>query len=83
MKFICTEFWKYIFSKPVDNLRTNNSGTFIFNDDGFKFIARVSNHDMESKEYKEKVACYEIFVVGLIKGGLHNLGFDTGLQVSP
>lgn len=67
----------------MDNLRTNNSGTFIFNDDGFKFIARVSNHDMESKEYKEKVACYEIFVVGLIKGGLHNLGFDTGLQVSP
>ena len=83
IKFICTEFWKYMFSKPVDNLRTNNSGTFIFNDDAFKLIARISNHDMESKEYKDKVQCYEVFVVGLIKGALLNLGFEHGLIVNP
>jgi hypothetical protein len=33
MKFMCTEFWKYTFSKQVDNLKTNNSGTFIFIDE--------------------------------------------------
>ena len=76
MKFLCTEFWKYVFSKQVDNLRTNNTGTFILNDDQFKFIARVSNNDMESKEYKDKVRCYEMFVIGLIRGALLNMGFD-------
>ena len=70
MKFICTEFWKYTFSKQVDNLKTNNAGTFIFIDEHFKFIARVSNHDNEGKEYRDKVRCYEMFVIGLIKGAL-------------
>lgn len=76
MKFICTEFWKFTFAKQVDNLRTNNSGTFIFTDESFKFIARVSNNDHESKEYKQKIKCYESFVIGLIKGALMNLGYE-------
>lgn len=72
-----------MFSKQVDNLRTNNTGTFIINDDSFKFIARVSSSDHESKEFKDKVKCYEMFVVGLIKGGLINLGFEHSLQITP
>ena len=76
MKFMCTEFWKFAFSKQVDNLRTNNSGTFILIDDAFKLIGRVSNNDNESKEFKDKVKCYEHFVVGLVRGALFNLGFE-------
>ena len=38
---------------------------------------------MESKEYKEKVACYEMFVIGLLKGALLNMGFEGGLQINP
>ena len=74
---MCTEFWKYAFSKQVDNLRTNNSGTFIMIDDSFKLIGRLSNEDNESAEFKEKVKCYESFVIGLIKGALFNLGFEN------
>ena len=70
MKFICTEFWKYTFSKQVDNLKTNNSGTFIFIDEQFKFIARASSKDHDSKEFKEKIKCYEAFVIGLVRGAL-------------
>ena len=77
MKFICTEFWKFTFSKPVDNLRTNNQGTFIFTDEAFRFIARLSNNDHESKEYKQKAKCYESFVAGLIKGALMNIGYES------
>lgn len=77
MRYICTEFWKFTFSKQVDNLRTNNSGTFILTDEQFRFIARISNNDHESKEYKQKVKCYESFVSGLIKGALINLGYDS------
>lgn len=80
MKFICTEFWKFTFSKGVDNLRTNNAGTFIMTDEAFKFIARVSNKDHESREFKEKIKCYEGFVIGVISGALFNLGYD---QVPP
>lgn len=76
MKFICTEFWKYTFSKQVDNLRTNNQGTFILTDEAFKFIARISSADHESREFKEKIKCYESFVIGLIKGALMNIGYE-------
>ena len=83
MKFICTEFWKFTFSKQVDNLRTNNIGTFILTDDSFKFIARVSASDHDSPEFKQKIKCYEMFVVGLIKGALGNLGYEYPPQVVP
>lgn len=81
MKFICTEFWKFTFSKAVDNLRTNNAGTFIMTDEAFKFIARVSTRDHESKEFKEKIKCYEGFVIGMIRGALMNLGYEIPPQV--
>lgn len=81
MKFLCTEFWKFAFSKGVDNLRTNNAGTFIILDDAFKFLARVSCKDHESKEYQEKIAFYEAFVIGMIIGALMNLGYDQTPQV--
>ena len=76
MKYVCTNFWKYVFGKQVDNLRTNNSGTFIFIDESFKFIARLSCADPYSPAYVAKVRCYEAYVIGLIKGALFNLGFD-------
>ncbi len=60
----------------MDGLRTNNAGTFILTDDAFKFIARVSSADHESREFKEKIKTYEAFVIGLIKGALINLGYD-------
>lgn len=82
MKFLCTEFWKFTFAKSVDNLRTNNAGTFILTDDAFKFIARVSTRDHESKEYKDKIRCYESFIVGVIKGAIQNMGYDSLPQVN-
>lgn len=61
-------------------MRTNNAGTFIVTDEAFKFIARVSNRDNESREYKDKIKCYESFVIGMLRGALINLGYD---QVPP
>ncbi len=77
MQLICTESWKFTFSKQADNLRTNNTGTFILTDDAFTFIARVSSSDHDSKEFKDKIKCYEAFVIGLLKGALINLGYDS------
>ena len=52
-------------------------------DESFKFIARVSSSDHESKEFKDKIKCYESFVVGLIKGALINLGYEVPPVVVP
>ena len=38
MKYICKEFWSLLFTKQVDNLRTNNSVIFIF----FKTIDNIN-----------------------------------------
>jgi hypothetical protein len=46
-------------------------------DDGFKLIGRVSSSDHESKEFKNKIKCYENFVLGMIRGALFNLGFEN------
>ena len=81
MKFLCTEFWKFAFAKSVDNLRTNNAGTFIITDEAFKFIGRLSCKDHESREFKDKVKCYEGFIIGMIRGALMNLGYDVPPQV--
>lgn len=45
-------------------------------DDAFKFIARISCADHESREFKDKIRCYEAFVVGMIRGALINLGYE-------
>ena len=57
-------------------MRTNNSGTFILIDDSFKLVGRISSSDHESKEFKNKIKCYENFIMGMLKGALFNLGFE-------
>ena len=76
MKFPCTEFWKFAFSKSVDNLRTKNAGTFIILDDAFKLIGRLSSKDHESQEFKDKILCYASFMIGMITCAIMNLGYD-------
>ena len=77
MKFICTEFWKFTFAKQVDNLRTNNAGTFIFTDEAFRLTGRISNAKPDGKELRQKLKCYEYFVAGLVKGALMNMGYES------
>jgi len=74
IKYICKEFWGFAFQKPVDNLKTNNQGTFIIIDRHFKLIGRVANEDKDNQAYKDKIKCYECFVVGVVKGAVANLG---------
>ena len=43
MKFICTDFWILIYKKQVDNLRTNNQGMYVVQDNDFRFLQRISS----------------------------------------
>jgi len=70
MKFICKEFWLSIFLKQIDNLRTNNLGTFVLQDNNFKLLSHISPEQNNQNED------YLAFSCGLLKGALSNLGYE-------
>mmetsp|Transcript_107444 Transcript_107444/g.148574 ORF Transcript_107444/g.148574 Transcript_107444/m.148574 type:complete len:89 (-) Transcript_107444:67-333(-) len=82
MKFICTEFWPYLFTYRISKLSTNNSGTYMLTDDKLRFIARLSCEDNSSPAYKSKLRCFEAFIAGILSGALNNLGIEPNPTVT-
>lgn len=72
MKFICTDFWTAIYKKQIDNLRTNHQGVYVLQDNGFRFLTRIS----EGRQYLEMAPRYVAFTCGVIRGSLANLGVN-------
>ncbi|KAF2881621.1 hypothetical protein ILUMI_24564 [Ignelater luminosus] len=72
MKFICTDFWSAIYKKQIDNLRTNHQGVYVLQDNGFRFLTKISS----GKQYLELAPRYVAFTCGIIRGGLANLGIN-------
>ncbi|CAH1364628.1 hypothetical protein MTP99_000992 [Tenebrio molitor] len=70
MKFICTDFWSAIYKKQIDNLRTNHQGVYVLQDNGFRFLTKLSN----GKQYLEVAPRFVAFTCGVIRGSLANLG---------
>eukprot|EP00262_Sarcandra_glabra_P003094 TRINITY_DN1354_c0_g1_i1.p1 TRINITY_DN1354_c0_g1~~TRINITY_DN1354_c0_g1_i1.p1 ORF type:complete len:180 (+),score=18.23 TRINITY_DN1354_c0_g1_i1:157-696(+) len=42
IKFICKDFWSELFKKQIDNLKTNHRGTFVLQDNRFRWLTRMS-----------------------------------------
>ncbi|KAL0415554.1 UNVERIFIED_CONTAM: Trafficking protein particle complex subunitb [Sesamum latifolium] len=42
IKFICKDFWSELFKKQIDNLKTNHRGTFVLQDNRFRWLAHMS-----------------------------------------
>lgn len=72
MKFICTDFWSAVYKKQIDNLRTNHQGVYVLQDNGFRFLVKISS----GKQYLELAPRYVAFTCGIIRGGLANLGIN-------
>ncbi|KAL3985063.1 Transport protein particle (TRAPP) component family protein [Acanthocheilonema viteae] len=70
MKFLCKEFWTTIFSRQVDNLRTNHQGIYVIQDSKFFILTNFA----EGKQHVEESAIYLAFPCGIIRGALYNLG---------
>lgn len=75
MKFICTDFWTLIYRKEIDNLRTNHQGVYVLQDNGFRFLTRISNNN----QFLEHAPKYVAFTCGLIRGSLANLGITSAV----
>ncbi|XP_008195502.1 trafficking protein particle complex subunit 6b [Tribolium castaneum] len=73
MKFICTDFWSAIYKKQIDNLRTNHQGVYVLQDNGFRFLTKLSN----GKQYLEVAPRFAAFTCGIIRGSLANLGIAS------
>ncbi|CAI0384346.1 unnamed protein product [Linum tenue] len=76
IKFICKDFWSELFKKQIDNLKTNHRGTFVLQDNRFRWLARMS---AESKA-AQAMSMYLYFPCGIIRGALSNLGIPCAVS---
>ena len=80
IKFLGLHFWQYVFGKNIDNLKTNNAGTFVIYDKN-RFLGRISGEytgNEKNPEVKLRQHAYSFYISGLITGALKNLGVATG-----
>eukprot|EP00873_Tetraselmis_striata_P025716 jgi/Tetstr1/445980/TSEL_003537.t1 len=78
IKFICKEFWAEMFQKQADNLKTNHRGTFVLQDNRFRWLARLAPDANAAKlpQVSELAQEYLHFPCGIIRGALSNLGVN-------
>ncbi|KAK9292773.1 hypothetical protein L1049_020753 [Liquidambar formosana] len=94
IKFICKDFWSELFKKQIDNLKTNHRGTFVLQDNRFRWLSRMSidpspentglsqDSSVALAENKATQATnmYLYFPCGIIRGALSNLGIPCAVS---
>ena len=78
IKFICKEFWIYVFGKAIDRLQTNHKGTFFLTDSNFKFLSRIKDKKDEAKAY----LLFSLkFIKSLVRGALSAFSLDADVNM--
>ncbi|KAK4850148.1 hypothetical protein QYF36_004259 [Acer negundo] len=92
IKFICKDFWSELFKKQIDNLKTNHRGTFVLQDNRFRWLSRISiDPSLENGEAQDPLVVAEskaaqatsmhlYFPCGIIRGALSNLGIPCAVS---
>ncbi|XP_043696470.1 trafficking protein particle complex subunit 6b [Telopea speciosissima] len=94
IKFICKDFWSELFKKQIDNLKTNHRGTFVLQDNRFRWLTRVSidpspaNTDLsqepslatDESKTAQATSMHLYFPCGIIRGALSNLGIPCAVS---
>ncbi|KAA8536931.1 hypothetical protein F0562_029409 [Nyssa sinensis] len=93
IKFICKDFWSELFKKQIDNLKTNHRGTFVLQDNRFRWLARMSvdpssenssspqdPSTMAENKAAQAVGMHLYFPCGIIRGALSNLGIPCAVS---
>ncbi|XP_058094397.1 uncharacterized protein LOC131240286 [Magnolia sinica] len=95
IKFICKDFWSELFKKQIDNLKTNHRGTFVLQDNRFRWLTRVSiepspaNTDLsqddsspppDDSKVAQATSMHLYFPCGIIRGALTNLGIPCAVS---
>ncbi|KAL6584440.1 hypothetical protein OROMI_003729 [Orobanche minor] len=93
IKFICKDFWSDLFKKQIDNLKTNHRGTFVLQDNRFRWLAHMSVDPsvvtsgsiqdpsaMAENEAAQATGLHLYFPCGIIRGALSNLGIPCAVS---
>ncbi|XP_010929078.3 uncharacterized protein [Elaeis guineensis] len=94
IKFICKDFWSELFKKQIDNLKTNHRGTFVLQDNQFRWLTRISidaspdNVDASPQDDSlpapnnaaQFTSMHLYFPCGIIRGALTNLGIPCAVS---
>ncbi|GAV82202.1 TRAPP domain-containing protein [Cephalotus follicularis] len=90
IKFICKDFWSELFKKQIDNLKTNHRGTFVLQDNRFRWLTHLSldpttenteDPNGRSENKGAQVASMHLyFPCGIIRGALSNLGIPCAVS---
>lgn len=86
IKFICKDFWSEVFKKQIDNLKTNHRGTFVLQDNRFRWLSHLSfNPSPDSVDDSENNAVQDTnmflyFPCGIIRGALTTLGIPCAVS---
>ncbi|WVF72774.1 hypothetical protein IAT40_007592 [Kwoniella sp. CBS 6097] len=76
IKFICKDLFLYVYSKQIDNLRTNHRGVFVLQSHSFPPLANISSHRGASADM-ETAKLHLMFPQALIQGALARLGMNA------
>ncbi|KAL2242844.1 UNVERIFIED_CONTAM: Trafficking protein particle complex subunit 6B [Sesamum indicum] len=93
IKFICKDFWSELFKKQIDNLKTNHRGTFVLQDNRFRWLAHMSVDPsvettgsiqdpsaMAENRAAQATGLHLYFPCGIIRGALSNLGIPCAVS---
>ncbi|KAI3774741.1 hypothetical protein L1987_49303 [Smallanthus sonchifolius] len=93
IKFICKDFWSQLFKKQIDNLKTNHRGTFVLQDNKFRWLSRVSTdpsvetsgaaqdtNAMSENKSAQTTSMHLYFPCGIIRGALSTLGIPCAVS---
>ncbi|GHJ84194.1 hypothetical protein NliqN6_0596 [Naganishia liquefaciens] len=80
MKFICKEFFLFIYSKQIDNLRTNHRGVFVLQSNAFPPLIPISSTNGPQADV-EAAKIYLVYPSALIQGALARLGINVTVSV--
>ncbi|KAH0680076.1 hypothetical protein KY285_021083 [Solanum tuberosum] len=93
IKFICKDFWSEVFKKQIDNLKTNHRGTFVLQDNRFRWLSRMSVDPsietlgsiqdpsaMAENKAAQAIGMHLYFPCGIIRGALSNLGIPCAVS---
>ncbi|KAL9272191.1 Trafficking protein particle complex subunit 6B-like protein [Drosera capensis] len=94
IKFICKDFWSEIFKKQIDNLKTNHRGTFVLQDNRFRWLSHMSldpspdgsglsqgpSGALVENKAAQAASMHLYFPCGIIRGALSNLGIPCAVS---
>lgn len=70
VSWLCDPFWKEVFGKSIQKLRTNSRNLYEIEDPSFRMLEHLRPDDTN----KDVVATYLHMPCGLLRGALHSFG---------